>query len=219
MRGQLHPAAPIAVAPASSTPSPGASLVSLPRFDALGRFAGIIALVISLAHPAFEAWRDIIHQAASTRATNTGSSLELVYDPVGSFVEFRFAAVLQNHGTREDILQDVSASLTTIGDGNVRVLDADVIDAVHHDAQPVSLPYPVQVGSNSLRFAVRAMLDPDSTSLIGTAGERRLVLRLQADDREPLTVAYCFYLSGDLIAGLRESEKLQQRKFIRASCI
>lgn len=204
--------------PTGTSPwSMGLKAFLLPGFDTLGRVSGVVALVISLIHPTIEGWHDIM-RAPATIATNRGSPLELAYDPQMRALEFRVSAILRNDGTRDDALQAVSVRLQALASGTGHALPDEGIGVASEEEESVILPYPVRLGSHRLGIQARSPLDPTDLAAFHAEGEWQLVVTLKAEDSTPHTLEYCFYLTSTTIKDLFDSERLQEKRFIRSTC-
>ena len=192
--------------------------MSLPGFDVLRRFSGILALLISLIHPAMEAWKDF-RRAPSTEATNRGASVQVRYDPVARELDFKFPVILTNYGNADDFLHSPSISLEYPGVGAVRPLPAAAMELLDDEDQPVKLPYLLRNGAHRLDVAVRVLLDISNASAIRSAGRRRLEFQFQAGGRSaPYRLDYCFEFAAPVVEALSEASALWSSPFRVSSC-
>lgn len=194
--------------------SRGPRFLFLPGFDVFGRVAGILALAISIVHPTVEAYRDF-RQAPSTVVLNSGSELTLVYDPLKKAFDFTFPVVLRNDGTRDDLLSSASVSLA-IAEDSPRSLSSENVSVMTVDDNRVGLPLPVAKGSTQLFLAARTSFEPQQLSALLRNAAGRLILTLQAENSEPYTLQYCFYMTPSKLAEVLGSRRLERVRFLAA---
>lgn len=184
----------------------------LSRLNRLSRLSGHIALVVSTILASAEAWRHV-YRGPDTAATNKGSALELVYDPVLKSVDYHFRILLRNDGLQDDVLEQLSAAVES-GDGGPALLLGDVIVTEEGDAR---LPLPIPVGSRGLNLSTRSDFNPQIRKALSGVGERQLVVRLRTAANEH-TLWFCFDLPDPLAARLFEAGTLRTQRFMLAGC-
>ncbi len=174
---------------------------------------GVIGGVFALLNGGYHLWIEV-NKTSETVVTNTGSSLEVTYDPTLQTLEFAFIVLAENSGTKDDVIKGGTATLES---DPKQIMSSPLVTFYESQSQlPYPPPFPVRSNvPERLRCVVRyerGRIDrpdpPDSPRL----------LRVILNGDKSYDVCFRFNVTDDVVSSVFNTEVRSQRQFPVSYC-